>query len=233
MYLQSTGLTELPRHLKYHLQIRQQPVAARACGYGERDRRVIDPPPILELRVTDSSSGRLDWEEMKYNLNVLHCTLWNEAGDAETPVVPDQRRPTRQLMGQVVSSPSVAKDENGTEGCFFCFPDLSCRQPGKYRLRFVLMRIDPLNLPVGGTNPLLAHIMSDVFTVYAAKDFPGMRPSSALTKALKAQGCNIQVKKGNEKRVGKGKSPDDDDDDGDDDGDDSSSKGKGKRMRSQ
>ena len=131
-------------------------------------------------------------------------------------------------MGQVVSSPAVVKDENGVSGCFFCFPDLSCRQPGKYRLRFVLMRIDPLNFHVGGTNPLLAHIMSDVFTVYAAKDFPGMRPSSALTRALKAQGCNIQVKKGNEKRAGKGKVPDDDDDE-DDDGDDSSSKGKGKR----
>ncbi|KAI9691445.1 MAG: hypothetical protein M1822_007516 [Bathelium mastoideum] len=208
------------------------PIAARACGYGERDRRVIDPPPILELRVTDSLSGRLDWEEMKYNLNVLHCTLWNEAGDAETPVVPDQRRPTRQLMGQVVSSPAIAKDENGIDSCFFCFPDLSCRQPGRYRLRFVLMRIDPLNLPVGGTNPLLANSMSDIFTVYAAKDFPGMKPSSALTKALKAQGCNIQVKKGNEKRSGKGKTPEDDDDEVFDDGDDTSSKGKGKRLRS-
>jgi hypothetical protein len=28
-----------------------------------------------------------------------------------------------------------------------------------------------------------------------------MRPSSALTRALKLQGCNIQVKKGNEKAL--------------------------------
>jgi hypothetical protein len=28
-----------------------------------------------------------------------------------------------------------------------------------------------------------------------------MRPSSALTRALKLQGCNIQVKKGNEKAM--------------------------------
>ena len=193
---------------------------------------MIDPPPILELRVTDSANGRLDWEEMRYNLNVVHCTLWNEAGNAETPVVPDQRRPTRQLMGQVVSSPAAVKDDKGTDSCFFCFPDLSCRQPGRYRLRFVLMRIDPLNLPVGGTNPLLANVMSDVFTVYAAKDFPGMRPSSALTKVLKAQGCNIQVKKGNEKKSGKGKTPEEeDDDDGVDEADDTSSKGKGKQRR--
>lgn len=104
-------------------------------------------------------------------------------------------------MGQLVASPSVAKDEHDVEGCFFCFPDLSCRTHGKYRLRFVLMRIDPHNLHVGGFSPILTDVLSDVFTVYTAKDFPGMRPSSALTRALKLQGCNIQVKKGNEKAL--------------------------------
>ena len=102
-------------------------------------------------------------------------------------------------MGQLVASPSVAKDEHDIEGCFFCFPDLSCRTHGRYRLRFVLMRIDPMNLHVGGFSPILTVVLSEVFTVYTAKDFPGMRPSSALTRALKLQGCNIQVKKGNEK----------------------------------
>ena len=61
------------------------------------------------------------------------------------------------------------------------------------------MRIDMGNLHVGGFSPILAETLSDVFTVYSAKDFPGMRSSSALTRALKLQGCNIQVKKGNEK----------------------------------
>lgn len=104
-------------------------------------------------------------------------------------------------MGQLVASPSVAKDEHDIEGCFFCFPDLSCRTNGRYRLRFMLMRIDPTNLFVGGFSPILAEVLSEVFTVYTAKDFPGMRPSSALTRALKLQGCNIQVKKGNEKAL--------------------------------
>ena len=63
------------------------------------------------------------------------------------------------------------------------------------------MRIDPMNLHVGGFSPILTEVLSDVFTVYTAKDFPGMRPSSALTRALKLQGCNIQVKKGNEKAL--------------------------------
>jgi len=182
--------------------VRQQPIAARACGFGERDRRVIDPPPIIQLLVTDPKTGTVDLDELRYSLNVVHCTLWSADGThEETALVQPDRRTTRRLMGQLVASPSVAKDEHDVEGCFFCFPDLSCRTNGKYRLRFILMRIDPTNLHVGGFSPILTEVLSDVFTVYTAKDFPGMRPSSALTRALKLQGCNIQVKKGNEKAL--------------------------------
>ncbi|EDU42634.1 hypothetical protein PTRG_09583 [Pyrenophora tritici-repentis Pt-1C-BFP] len=189
-------------NLNYELRVRQQPIAARACGFGERDRRVIDPPPIIQLLVTDPKTGIPDDDELRYSLNVVHCTLWNAEGtNEETALIQPDRRTTRRLMGQLVASPSVAKDEHDNEGCFFCFPDLSCRTHGKYRLRFVLMRIDPVNLHVGGFSPILTEVLSDVFTVYTAKDFPGMRPSSALTRALKLQGCNIQVKKGNEKAL--------------------------------
>ncbi|KIW02400.1 uncharacterized protein PV09_06220 [Verruconis gallopava] len=205
--------------LRYELKVRQQPIAARACGFGERDRRVIDPPPIIQLTVSDAHTKQVDLDELRYSLNVVHCTLWSADGrHEETALVQPDKRATRRLMGQLVASPSVAKDEHDQEGCFFCFPDLSCRTHGKYRLRFVLMRIDPANLVVGGTSPILTEVLSDVFTVYTAKEFPGMRPSSALTRALKLQGCNIQVKKGNEKMfprkrpaVGTGDAPTDGD----------------------
>ncbi|KAE8149013.1 velvet factor-domain-containing protein [Aspergillus avenaceus] len=38
---------------RYHLYIRQQPLAARACGAGDRDRRPVDPPPIIQMLLTD------------------------------------------------------------------------------------------------------------------------------------------------------------------------------------
>jgi hypothetical protein len=38
---------------RYHLHIRQQPIAARACGAGDRDRRPVDPPPIIQMLLTD------------------------------------------------------------------------------------------------------------------------------------------------------------------------------------
>lgn len=163
---------------------------------------MIDPPPIIQLLVRDPITGTSDIDELRYSLHIVHCTLWSADGLTEETALeqPDRRR-TRRLMGQLVASPSVAKDEHDVEGCFFCFPDLSCRTHGRYRLRFVLMRLDPTQMQVGNFSPILTEVLSDVFTVYTAKDFPGMRPSSALTRALKLQGCNIQVKKGNEKAL--------------------------------
>ncbi|KAF8466650.1 velvet factor-domain-containing protein [Kalaharituber pfeilii] len=186
---------------RYRITVRQQPVAARACGFGERDRRVIDPPPIVQLIVNDSN-GRSDSSELRYPFNVVHCTLWSVDGQTdETALTGQDKRLTRRLMGTLVSSPFVGSDEEGKEGCFFCFPDLSCRTHGKYRLRFVLTRLEPSE-SLQEYTPVITETTSEVFTVYTAKEFPGMRPSTALTKALKRQGCAISVKKGNEKTSG-------------------------------
>ena len=137
----------------------------------------------------------------------LTCSLLSPDGnDDETelpPAHPDMPS-TRRLMGTLVASPYQAKDERGTAGTFFVFPDLSCRSPGKYRLRFKLLRVDPTNTTPGSISGSVASITTEVFSVYTAKDFPGMRASSALLKALRRQGLNVGVKKGSEARKGKG-----------------------------
>ena len=99
-------------------------------------------------------------------------------------------------MGTLVASSATGYDEHNEEGFFFAFPDLSCRSQGKYRLRFSFMRIDPVSSSDGAISQVLAHVMSDVFTVYSAKDFPGMKPSTPLTLTLKQQGVAIQAKQG-------------------------------------
>ncbi|KAI0772383.1 velvet factor-domain-containing protein [Trametes elegans] len=43
--------------LEYELTMRQEPKQARMCGVGA-DRRPIDPPPIVQLRVIDPSMRR-------------------------------------------------------------------------------------------------------------------------------------------------------------------------------
>lgn len=204
---------------RYVLKIRQQPIAARACGFGERDRRVIDPPPIvqLSLREFDPESSS-DVAELHWPFNIVHCALLSVppessaySSTSDVTAVPDpnqSNRVSRRLMGTLVASPFVGTDpeapdssnKNARLGCFFVFPDLSCRQNGHYRLRFTLMKVNMPNMTENGQGSIAGSFDSDMFEVFSAKDFPGMRASTALTKELKRQGATVSVKKGKSQR---------------------------------
>ncbi|KAG9505569.1 hypothetical protein J7337_002541 [Fusarium musae] len=185
---------------RFNLQIRQQPIAARSCGFGERDRRVIDPPPIVQLLIKDDSLTKEEIaKHLRYPHYVMSCSIFDESGSCDASFMPEEYRQQRRLMGLLVSAPFVGKDEHGEEGCFFCFPDLSCRTPGSFRLHFTLVKIDPIRAKEVKRFPTLVTAQSEVFTVYTAKDFPGMQASTKLTKRLKEQGCIISIKKGNDR----------------------------------
>ncbi|KAL9613317.1 MAG: hypothetical protein Q9167_002139 [Letrouitia subvulpina] len=217
----SVGTDRYHRTSRYNLTIRQQPIAARACGLGERDRRVVDPPPIIQLSLTNyNPSSKQEVDALRTLFNVLHCSLIDPSGrDVTTIQDPhDAKKMSRRLMGTLVASPFIGTDpsalpsgvENARLGCFFIFPDLSCRQSGHYRLRFTLMQVNLGILPTGSSSNLTVGLVeSEIFEVFSAKDFPGMRPSTALTKELKRQGAAVSVKKGNEpKPVKKGQKRD-------------------------
>ncbi|KAI1335163.1 hypothetical protein F5Y15DRAFT_258239 [Xylariaceae sp. FL0016] len=198
----------------YKIRVRQQPIAARSCGFGERDRRVIDPPPIVQVSVEDPEATE-DEIKTRLHFSVMHCTIWNESGEQDCSAMPEDYRQQRRLMGTIVSSAFDGNDDQNKHGYFFCFPDLSCRTPGSFRLKFSLVILDPRSTP-GSKTPVCGVIMSDVFTVYNAKDFPGMKASTPLTKRLKEQGCLISIKKGNEKIRQRDDSEEEDDDEDDD-----------------
>lgn len=212
-----------PPPFDYALTIRQQPEAARACGNGERDRRCIDPPPIIELKITNRATG-LPEPDSKAML-ALHCTLMNEKGDEDAmDMPPDQLdgRCVSRLMGTLVASPYQAKDDRDVPSTFFVFPDISCRHPGRYRLRFRLLRVDPSNVRPGTSSRCVADVLTGPISVFTPKEFPGMKESSSLLKTLRRQGLNVGVKKGSEARKSKSKvkkQPSDSDEDEDDDGD--------------
>lgn len=184
----------------FRLGMRQQPQAARACGFSDKDRRVIDPPPIVELSI---ESPFLTENEIKsylrYESYVMNCCICDETGTKDASFMPEEYQHQRRLMGSSAGTPFAGQDENGQEGCFFCFSDLSCRTPGAFRLKFTLIMIDPPRAGQVRHFPVLAEVLSDVFHVYSAKEFPGMLPSSALARRLRQQGCIISVRKGNER----------------------------------
>jgi len=135
--------------------------------------------------------------------------------------VSTERKQQRRLMGTNIASPFYGKDENNVDRCFFTFPDLSVRTPGIYSLRFTLVVMDCTKMHTRGFKaPVTAMVKCKSFQVFNAKDFRGMRASTALTKSLKAQGCLIPVKKGNSRaNTGRSGHNDDDDEEGNDEDD--------------
>jgi hypothetical protein len=48
----------VPDRSKYVLILRQQPQRAKVCGMKERDRRPIDPPPIVQIKLAEPSTDK-------------------------------------------------------------------------------------------------------------------------------------------------------------------------------
>ncbi|CAG8511622.1 14934_t:CDS:2 [Dentiscutata erythropus] len=100
---------------QYRLIIRQQPKQARLCSLKERDRRPVDPPPIIQLKVD--------------------C-YGDEAHNNEHFAIS-----SKFLAGTLVSSLHKLKDIDNSDGGFFVFGDISVRVEGRYRLQFSLFEI--------------------------------------------------------------------------------------------
>ena len=227
--LLAPGREEAMKDIRFRLNVRQQPQAARACGFGDRDRRVIDPPPIIQLRVEGPSLSPHEIRAyLRYESYVLNCSIYDESGTHDASLMPDDYQNQRRLMGSLVGTPFFGVDDQDLEGCFFCFSDLSCRTPGAYRLKFTLLMIDPFRAGAVRHFPAVADVMTDTFHVYSAKEFPGMLPSTSLAKRLKEQGCIISIKKGNE-RVKNTRSQGDQSDDAADGDDGENAEGHRKR----
>ncbi|KAK9847374.1 Velvet factor [Penicillium brevicompactum] len=61
---------------EYCLHVRQQPTAARACGAGVRGRRPVDPPPIVQILLSDfDSESSNDRDVLKDPQFTVGCLL--------------------------------------------------------------------------------------------------------------------------------------------------------------
>jgi hypothetical protein len=82
----SRSLTEMGR--KYSLDVVQQPRRARMCGFGDKDRRPITPPPCVRLIITDITTGKeVDVNEIDHGMYVLNVDLWSADGAREVNLV--------------------------------------------------------------------------------------------------------------------------------------------------
>ncbi|CAG8450693.1 11128_t:CDS:2 [Ambispora leptoticha] len=184
------------RHeIDYELILRQQPKQSRMCGIGEKaDRRPIDPPPIIQLKVYDANIAQTEKSNsfLQNPYFFMYASLVASDSDEELHLLRDKK--TRSTTGSVVSSLYHLKDIDNSDAGFFVFPDLSVRMEGTYRLKLSLFEI----IGHGPPRREVFHcksIFSDVFTVYSAKRFPGMEESTFLSRSFADQGLKIRIRK--------------------------------------
>lgn len=73
---------------KYILEVVQQPIRARMCGFGDKDRRPITPPPCVRLVILDIATGKeVDISDLDPLTFVLNVDLWDESGSREVNLV--------------------------------------------------------------------------------------------------------------------------------------------------
>ncbi|KAI9369308.1 velvet factor-domain-containing protein [Aspergillus egyptiacus] len=72
----------------WSLQVVQQPIRARMCGFGDKDRRPITPPPCIRLVVKDAETDKeIDINEMDTTYYVIMADLWSADGSHEVNLV--------------------------------------------------------------------------------------------------------------------------------------------------
>ncbi|CAZ83608.1 unnamed protein product [Tuber melanosporum] len=189
--------------LEYRMQVLQQPERARACGQGAKshaDRRPVDPPPVVELRLFEGHE-KTD-VTFSHNSNFfLFATLEQARPIAQGRGMPAPA-PAPVLTGVPVSG--MAYLDRPNPAGYFIFPDLSVRHEGKYRLRFALYEEtkeeegypapqDPLEPREYCTHRL--DVKSRAFTVFSAKKFPGLAENTALSRIVAEQGCRVRIRR--------------------------------------
>ncbi|KAJ3502597.1 hypothetical protein NM208_g16694 [Fusarium decemcellulare] len=195
------------RSLWYQMTVLQQPERARACGSGMKansDRRPVDPPPVVELRIIEGPTV----EEGKditfdYNANFfLYASLEHARPIAHGRVQTPAANNPPILTG--VPASGMAYLDRPTEAGYFIFPDLSVRHEGRYRLTFSLFETtkeekDFDHEPADGDLPpgvdFRMEIKTIPFSVFSAKKFPGLMESTQLSKTVADQGCRVRIRR--------------------------------------
>ncbi|SMY21759.1 unnamed protein product [Zymoseptoria tritici ST99CH_1A5] len=193
------------RKLTYRMSVLQQPVRARACGQGAKssaDRRPVDPPPIVELKIFEGEDQENDITFTMHANYFLFATLEQARPIANGRV--SNERSTPVLTGTPVAG-MVYLDRPAPAG-YFIFPDLSVRHEGVYRLSFSLYEDckspkDEDKTEDGAKSESDAHVThrlevkSEPFNVFSAKKFPGLTESTSLSRMVAEQGCRVRIRR--------------------------------------
>ncbi|KAK6093771.1 hypothetical protein MT418_006357 [Batrachochytrium dendrobatidis] len=166
-----------PTTTSYTLCIVQHPLQARMSGYSIRDRRPLDPTPIVQVVVPDDISDLQSFEDSPFL--VAQASLWKPdmhtelctaasapvsdlvAGTAPAPDLPPKSRNSQILLGSIVVACQLLTNIAGERGLYFVFTDLSIRTSGFFRLQISLydLRRYTYFMMVDCISPLMCSLM--------------------------------------------------------------------------
>ncbi|CAI6341850.1 unnamed protein product [Periconia digitata] len=120
----------------YRLRVEQQPIRARMCGFGDKDRRPITPPPCIRLIVCDAATGKeINSSDVDSTFFVLTVDLWDSEGAREVNLV-------RHSSG----APSVSISSSTTTS----YPP-PIERPAVYMTSTIVPQYDPYGRPMPPT----------------------------------------------------------------------------------
>ncbi|KAF7622034.1 hypothetical protein AFLA_008583 [Aspergillus flavus NRRL3357] len=171
------------------------PERARACGAGAKssaDRRPVDPPPVVELRVYESDpNDDLNKTDITfaYNANFfLYATLETARPMAQGRFAPNPTCPV--LTGVPVAG--VAYLDRPSQAGYFIFPDLSVRHEGVYRLNFHLYEETKESKDANENAPIQSHVQPNAIE---ARWRRRLATSTSLSRVIAEQGCRVRIRR--------------------------------------
>lgn len=114
------------------------------------------------------------------------------------PITPASNH-TSSLVGDLFTQAlNLPIGPNGKNSLVFVFADLSVQLEGWFLFRYRVF--DLFSVCGGSTQPILAECWGSPFKIYATKQFPGLEPSTELTKLLHSHHVPVRAREVRRKR---------------------------------
>ncbi|KAI0630833.1 velvet factor-domain-containing protein [Trametes polyzona] len=173
--------------------------------------RGLPPPPFT---VPYYASGPIPYPQAPI------AALHSSAGLGPTPygqatMLPGSTKCTSVLAGATFTQAEVL-NYKGKNAAMFVYSDLAVKVEGTFVLRYRATHISP-RLNPGDFSPVLAECYGGPFKVYSTKEFPGLRPSTSLTKLLSMHNIRVNMRETERERGKKSRTSAEDDEDEDED----------------
>lgn len=185
----------------FQLNVLQHPREGKAATAKDKDRKPLDPPPIVQLQlVADPTPNARYRGLLTPDFPWTMCIARLEDAEEDNTAGRTNRQNTSSasssLIGNIASSVHKAKigdDDDKREVGVLVFPNLSVRSKGRYRLHFTayIMESSP-----DGTKEewvAVAQTRSDTFNVLEGRAYPGLAESTSLTRTLADQGIKLRL----------------------------------------